>query len=171
VADDLVVSALAAGVVPGLGLLAVLVRVAGVDAHPLQETVVAIDVDGDDLVVVVVEHRDDRVGPAEAIGGVLADELARLHVVRRVGDVHRAGRSGNGVERDEVEACLPGLRQFGVHRIAVRGDDDALVPAGDRVVDRADLSLGVTVLRTGGNGEFHAILGASCLASFSMDTK
>jgi hypothetical protein len=70
----------------------------------------------------------------------------------------RRRASVDGVERDEVEACLPGLRQFGVHRIAVRGDD-ALVPAGDRVVDRADLSLRVPVLGTARNGQVHAVLG------------
>src|ERR1700761_2779696 len=108
-ARDLVRAALAAGVMTALRLLAVDVGVADRDAHALQEAVVAVDVDGDDLVGQVIEHGD--VGAlARQLGRFpLAVEQAGLGVVGRVGDVGRAGRDGRGVDRDHDQALLFGL--------------------------------------------------------------
>src|SRR5688572_16564117 len=80
VAHDLVV---AAGVAAGRRLVAVLLRVGGVDAHAGEEALVAVVVDGDDLVVEQVEQRDGGLLAAELGGGPLTDELAGLEVVRR----------------------------------------------------------------------------------------
>ena len=47
-----------------------------------------------------------------------------------------SGRVGRGVERDDVEAGVAGLLDRRVHAGRRRGDQDALVAAGDGVLDR-----------------------------------
>ena len=74
VADDRV---LAAAVLAGRRLVAVLLRVGDVDAHALEEALVTVVVDRDDLVVEQVEQRDRGRLAVELRGGPLADELAR----------------------------------------------------------------------------------------------
>src|SRR6201992_2047152 len=95
-AGDLVGAAPAAAVVAALGLLAVDVLVADRDAHPLQEAVVAVDVDRDHLVGQVVEHGDVGALPGQLRRFPFAVEQPGLGVVGRVGHVGRAGRDRRG---------------------------------------------------------------------------
>ena len=80
VADDLVVATLAAGVLAGLGLVAVLLRVGDVDAHALEEALVAVVVDGDNLVVEDLDEGNGGLLAVELGRGPLADELTRLRL-------------------------------------------------------------------------------------------
>jgi hypothetical protein len=66
---------------------------------------------------------------------------------------------------------LLGLVQGCIDGVAVRGDKDALVAARDRVVDRADLRLGVTVLAARSDGELDVVLRSAALASLAIETK
>ena len=106
VADDLVVAALAAGVLAGLGLVAVLGLVGRVDAHAGQEALVAVDVHRDDLVVEQVEHGDGGLLAVQRAGRPLADELAGLEVVGGEGDVDDIGRIRRRVQGDDVQAFV-----------------------------------------------------------------
>src|SRR3954470_9722922 len=103
---------------------------ARIDAHPGEEAVVSVDVDGDHLVVVQVEHGDDGLLAVERGRGVLTDQLAGLEVVGRVGDVRGLGRVERGVEGDHEQAGGLGLAQRRVDGRAVGGDQDALVASG-----------------------------------------
>ena len=118
---------------------------AELDAHALQEALVAVGVDGDDLVVVEVEHRDHGGLAVQPGGGVLADQPAGLPVVGGEGDVGGVRGCQRGVQRGHVQTGVLGLPERRVDRVAVAGDQDALVAARDRGVDLVDLVLGVPV--------------------------
>ena len=148
-AGDHVVATLAAGVFAGFGLLAVQAGATRIYAHALEEAVVALDVHRDDLVIEQVQHGDHGLAAVQLRGGVLADQLAGRLVVSAVGDVHGARWRRHSVERDHVQPGLARLGQFGIYSVAVLGDQDALVTAGDGVVDGADLGLRVAVLLAG----------------------
>ena len=120
---------------------------------------VAIDVDGNDLVVEEVEQGDVGGLAGELRGGPLAVESPGGRVVGRVGDVHGARRDRRRVEGDRVEPVRARLGDRRVHRVAVRGDHDALVTGGDRVVDRGDLGRRVAVGRARRYGQAHPELG------------
>ena len=91
--------------------------------------------------------------PGQPLSGVLADQLAGLEVVGRVGDVGGLHRVERGVQGDHEEAVGLRLAQRRVHGRSVGGDQDALVAARDRGVDRVDLRLGVAVGVAGGDRE------------------
>src|SRR5680860_171377 len=128
VADDLVVAAV---VGPGLGLVAVLLLVLGVDAHAGEETLVPVVVHGDDLVVEQVEHRDGGLLALQLGLGPLTDQLTGLEVVGGERDVHGVRRVGRGVQGDHVEALVAGLLARGVAPRAWGRDQDAVAPPGD----------------------------------------
>ncbi|GAB3996662.1 hypothetical protein GCM10029992_17400 [Glycomyces albus] len=153
--DDLV---LAAGVPAGGGLVAVDGRVGRVDAHAVEEALVPCDVDRDDLVVEQVDHRDDGLVAAELGGGPLADALPGQEVVGGEGDVDRLGIGRRRVQRDDVQARVARPHERVLHARSVRGDEDALVTAGDGVLDRLDLGVLVAVLAARGECELDADL-------------
>ena len=132
---------------------------------------VALDVDRDDLVVVQVEHGDDGLLAVQLGRRVLADQLAGLLVVGGVGDVDGARRDGRSVERDDEQPGVLGLAQRRVDRVAVARDQDALVAAGDRVVDGVDLGLRVTVCLPAATDSLTLSFLASASAELRIETK
>ena len=96
--------------------------------------------------------------PSSCLAGPLADQLAGLEVVGGEGDVDGVRRVRRGVQRDHVQAGVAGLLDRGVDAGADRGDEDALVAAGDGVLDRLDLALVVTLLLAGGDGQLDVVL-------------
>src|SRR5215213_8156224 len=153
VADDLVISALATGVLAGLVLIAVLLLVLDVDAHAGQEALVTVVVHGGDLVVEQLEHGYGGLLPVQRPGGPLADQFAGREVVGGEGDVHDIRRVGRGVQRDHVETGIAGRLDRRVDPVGGRRDQNALVTAGDGRLDGRDLGRLVAVFLTRRRGD------------------
>src|ERR671912_2104514 len=153
VAEDLVVSALAAGVLAGLVLVAVLGLVLDVDAHAGQEALVAVVVDRGHLVVEQVEEGDVGFLALHRGRRPLADELAGLEVVGGEGDVHDVRRVWRGVQRDHIETGSASRLDRRVYPLGRRGDQDSLVAPGHGRLDGGDLGRLVAVFLARGRGD------------------
>ncbi len=141
----------ASGVVAGLRLVTVLLRVLDVDPHAGEEALVALVVDGHDLVGEQVQHRDHRGLALQGLGRPLADLLTGLEVVRRERGVHDVRRVRRRIEGDHVDPGVARLLDRVVDGGPVVRDQDAVVAPGDRVFDRLDLAVGVGLVAAGGD--------------------
>src|SRR5215210_3221304 len=134
-------------------------RVALLDAEALQEAVVAELPDGD--AGGEVEHRDLR-RDAHLLRlrrGVLADQLARLEVVRREQRVGGVLRLGRRVERDHDDAGVARLLDRGDDGLRVGGDvQDDLGALRRHVLHRRDLAGIVRVLLAGCRQQLDVVL-------------
>ncbi|MDQ0616530.1 hypothetical protein QFZ33_000554 [Arthrobacter globiformis] len=144
-ADDFVIAALAARVLAGLGLVAVLLLVCGVDAEPGEEPLVAVVVHRDHLVVEQVNQRDGGLLAVQLGGRPLADQFTGGEVVRCESDVRGVCRVRRSVERNDEQACVLGLLQGVNHGRAVGGDQNAFIALGDGVFDGLDLGVLIAV--------------------------
>ena len=142
--------------VAGLGFVAVLLGVRGVDAQARQEALVPVVVNRDDLVVKEIDEGNGRLFPVQLGRGPLADQLAGGEVVGGERDVGGVCRVRRRVQGDDEEPGVLGLLQ-GVHYgRAVGGDQDALVALGDGVLDGLDLGVLVAVSLAGCELQVHA---------------
>src|ERR1019366_97338 len=95
--------------------------------------------------------------PASLAGAPSPSSLPPAAVSVAEGTVTVLG--GGRVGGDRVAAARARLDESRGDGVAIRRDRDAGVAGGDRVVDRGDLSGGVTVGRTGRDGQVDAALG------------
>ena len=80
------------------------------------------------------------------------------------------GGVGRGVQGDDEQAgLLAPCLSAALTRVAVGGDQDALVAAGDGVLDRGDLGLGVAVRLARGDGQLDVVLAPPAFASSHAD--
>src|SRR5919108_2543834 len=132
-------------------------RIAVLDPEALQKTVVAELADRG--AGVLVEHADRDGPPARRRPRVLADQDARIEVVRRVERIDHVGRARRRVKGDDEHARLPRLPDRCVLGLRIGdSDQDPLDARGRHVLDRRDLARVVGAVLAGGVHELGAEL-------------
>jgi hypothetical protein len=104
---------------------------------------IALVVERDDLVAESVEQRDVGVSAVECRGRPLSDHLACLPVVGREDAVDRIDRIRDVIEHDDLDACVPRLREGVDDWLPVGRDEDPVLTERDCVLDGLDLRVHV----------------------------
>jgi hypothetical protein len=149
----------AANVLAGLRLGAVYVRVCLRDPHAGQKSVIAVDVDLDDLSFEDVEHSDDGRSSGQLGRDILPERLSRVLVAGHVGHVDRVVRGCRVVQRKDHDAGGPRFADGRDHTGSGRGDQDGGNSGRHGGFDGAGLDLVRAGDFVGRYGEIDAVLG------------